>query len=184
MESRLIVSGFGGQGVMLLGQFLAYAGMLDGRQVSWIPCYGPEMRGGTAYCSVVISDRPIASPLVPRPDLLIAMNTPSLERFLPAVRPGGTVLFNSSLVEKMPEPGRRLRLIPVPAHEMAEELGNVRTANMIILGCYLEARGGLSGEAVEGALRKAFIDAVGRPELLQLNREAIARGRALLSGGK
>lgn len=182
MEDRLIISGFGGQGVMLLGQFLAYAGMLDGKQVSWIPAYGPEMRGGTAYCSVTLSDVPINSPVVSRPDMLIAMNGPSLTRFLPSVRRHGVVIANSSLIENISEPGRGIRMIHVPAQEMAEEAGNPKAANMVILGCYLGLRGGISTEAVEGAIRKAFVDAVKRPELIPMNRAAINRGMEFISG--
>ncbi len=183
MKDRLIISGFGGQGVMLLGQFLAYAGMLDGKRVSWIPSYGPEMRGGTAYCSVVISDTSIASPVVSRPDTLIVMNSPSLDRFLPAVRRYGIVVANSSMIGHIPKLDRDIHLVSVPAQSIAEELGAPKASNMVMLGCYLGIRGGPSEKAVEAALQKAFVDAVKRPDLIPINRAAIERGRELAQAG-
>ena len=148
-EARYKVAGFGGQGVLLLGLVLAQAGMLARRQVSWIPSYGPEMRGGTANCSVTISDEEIGSPLIEHPTALVAMNGPSLEKFGDDVAPGGTIFYNSSMIDKAPTRGD-VTSIPVPANEIADRLGNPRVANMVMLGAMLASGCVLSKEAVDG----------------------------------
>ena len=132
MTHEFIMAGFGGQGVMLMGQLMSYAGMFDGKHVSWMPSYGPEMRGGTANCSVVVSDQPVASPVVTEPTCAVVMNAPSLDKFAPTVVPGGCLLINSSLVTA--DPGRDdVKVFKVPANEIANELGNSRAANT---GCW------------------------------------------------
>lgn len=137
MKQEFIIAGFGGQGVLLLGQMLAYAGMLEGKQVSWMPSYGPEMRGGTANCTVVISDEEIGSPVVSQPSCVIALNLPSLDKFEPMVKPGGLLLINSSLVDR--EPRRDdIKAVALPATEIASELGNIRVTNMVALGALVQ----------------------------------------------
>ena len=133
MFEGVLIAGFGGQGVLSTGQLLAYAGMVEGKHVAWIPSYGPEMRGGTANCGVSVSTTPISSPVVSEPTVLIAMNRPSLEKFEPWVVPGGLIMVNSSLI-KIKVKRTDVRIIYVPANDLAEELGNSKVANNIILG--------------------------------------------------
>jgi len=177
MVEELVIAGFGGQGVMLMGQLLSYAGMHDGKNVSWIPSYGPEMRGGTANCSVVISDELIGSPIVSEPTTAIVMNLPSLSRFEPTVRPGGLLIYNSSLIDKAPE-RTDIRVIAVPANELAIELGSDKVANMVVLGAYLEATGAVSVEALKDCLSEVI--PARRQDLIPMNVQALARGAALV----
>lgn len=169
---RLKISGFGGQGILFMGVALAEAGMRAGRQVSWLPSYGPEMRGGTANCHVIISDKPIGSPLVSETDVLIAMNRPSLEKFQPEVRRGGLILYNNSLIS-----GVTLRedvqVVPVPATELADNLGNSKVANVVMLGAYLALSGLLPDEIVLGAINEK---AHSRPGLAEFNTNALHAG--------
>ena len=138
-EERIIVAGFGGQGVVLMGKLLAYAGMLEGKNVTCLPSYGPEMRGGTANCMVTVSTRKIGSPYVTEPSSLIVMNLPSLDRFESMVESGGCILVNSSLVRR--EVARSdVTAASVQANQIAEELGNVRVANMVALGAFAKVR--------------------------------------------
>jgi 2-oxoisovalerate ferredoxin oxidoreductase beta subunit len=171
-EARFKIAGFGGQGVLLLGLVLSQAGMLARRQVSWIPSYGPEMRGGTANCSVTISDHEIGSPLIENPTALVAMNGPSLEKFADDVEPGGTIYWNASLVDTAPARGD-VTNIPVPANKIAEELGNPRVANMVMLGAMLAGESVISKQAAEAALPAVVLS---RPEMIQLNVKAIEAG--------
>lgn len=135
MQSEVMFAGFGGQGILLIGKILAHAAMEQGFQVAWIPSYGPEMRGGTAYCTVVISDRPIGSPIIRNPLHLVAMNRPSLEKFAPVVKPGGVILINRSLIDI--DSGRDdVDELAVPAVEIAKELGNARAANIVALSAF------------------------------------------------
>lgn len=150
-ETSIIISGFGGQGTLFAGQVLAYAALESDLHVTWIPSYGPEMRGGTANCTVVISDEEIGSPLVSRPDVVIAMNMPSVDKNEPLIREGGYLFVNQSLVPRQVE-REGINTIYVPAQELAEGLGNVRIANMVMLGAMLEAVGVLPVEAVKQAL--------------------------------
>ncbi len=177
MVEELVIAGFGGQGVMLMGQLLSYAGMHDGKNVSWIPSYGPEMRGGTANCSVVISDELIGSPIVSEPTTAIVMNLPSLSRFEPTVRPGGLLIYNSSLIDKAPE-RTDIRVIAVPANELAIELGSDKVANMVVLGAYLEATGAVSVEALKDCLSEVI--PARRQDLIPMNVQALARGAELV----
>lgn len=179
MRHEIILAGFGGQGMMLAGQLLAYAGMLEGKHVSWYPSYGPEMRGGTANCTVVVSDEPVASPVVSRASAVIAMNRPSLVRFEETLVPGGVLVYNSTLIQ--PGPSRTdLRTIPVPANALAEELGDHRVANMVALGALLAATKTVSPESVLASLRKTLPER--RRHLLPLNQEALAKGAAVVDG--
>ncbi len=165
------IAGFGGQGVLLLGEALAEGGMRAGYHVTWLPSYGPEMRGGTANCQVIISDDPIGSPLVSAPDVLIAMNRPSLDRFEPDVKKGGLIIFNSSLIDRRPQRAD-VEVIAIPATEIADNLGNTRVANMVVLGSYIAKTGILTKEAVIST----FPIFIKRRDLIPLNEEAVQKG--------
>jgi 2-oxoisovalerate ferredoxin oxidoreductase beta subunit len=171
------VSGFGGQGVLFLGVAMAEAGMREGLQVSFIPSYGPEMRGGTAHCHVRLASGSIASPLINRPDTVIAFNEPSMERFAPEILPGGLLMVNSSMVKRAPE-RTDLKVVPVPATEAANGLGSAKVANMVMLGAYLEETRVLDPESVLAALADHGI----KGELLRFNRQALQVGRDLIAG--
>lgn len=173
MEHQILIAGFGGQGVMLAGVLLAQAAMDQGYEVSWAPSYGPEMRGGTAHCSVVISDEPVASPVVTRPTGLVVLNGPSLERFEPAVVPGGVLVGNVSL---LPAPPRRtdIRVILVPASQWAAEHGAPAVANMVALGALASATGAVRLDALKGALGKVIH--ARHQHLLPVNEQALEEG--------
>lgn len=173
MLEQNIFAGFGGQGVLLMGQLLAYAGMLEDKEVSWLPSYGPEMRGGTANCSVVISDEPVASPVVTKASAVVAMNRPSLDKFEDAVLPGGMLFINSSIIDKKPE-RTDIKVYYVPCNEIAEELGNGRVANMVMLGAYIELTKCVDIESVLDALLHKLGEK--KAHLIPLNREALNRG--------
>jgi 2-oxoglutarate ferredoxin oxidoreductase subunit gamma len=176
MQEEIIISGFGGQGSLFAGQLLAYAAMDQGLHVTWIPSYGPEMRGGKARCTVVVSDREIGAPLVRRPSAAIVLNIPSMEAFEPAVKSGGVFVVNSSMV---PDKSERtdIRVVYAPASDMAMDLGNVRMANVICLGALIEATGVVSSGAIEQALDNHLPER--HRHLLALNKEALRKGAAL-----
>jgi len=176
-EVAMILSGFGGQGVLFSGLALAEGGLREGLQVSWIPSYGPEMRGGTAHCHVRLSREPIASPLINRPYSLMAFNQPSVEKFAPGLLPGGLLLVNSSMVTDVPE-RTDIQIVRVAAYEAASEMGNVKLANMVMLGAYLEVTRAVEQESI----LSAFAENGMRPEILKGNREGIVTGRRLVSG--
>ena len=173
---NILISGFGGQGVLFLGKFLAYAGMLDGKEVTWLPSYGPEMRGGTASCSVIISDSPIGSPLVPHPDILVAMNRPSLDRFENDVPVGGSIYYDSTLAGR-DVTRRDVKSVPVPASKAAGENGMPTMANMILLGKILSDTGMVSKETIPLTISK--IVSAKRQNLVELNEKAIKLGESL-----
>ena len=177
MLERIIISGFGGQGIMLMGRLLAYAGMLEGKNVAWMPSYGPEMRGGTANCTVLISEEEIGSPIVSHPKTLIAMNQPSLDKFEPNVNEDGLIILNDSLIDR--EVSRNdVNVIKIPADDIADKLGNSRAANMVVLGAYVEKSGIVKLETIFKALEKAL---AGRNKrLLELNKEALKQGAELV----
>lgn len=177
MTEEVIMAGFGGQGVMVIGQLLTYSGMKVGKNVSWIPSYGPEMRGGTANCAVVVSDEEVASPVVAEPTTVIAMNRPSLEKFEPKLRPGGLLIYNSSLIDTRPM-RTDITVMPVPANEIAQELGNLRIANMVILGAYIAKSGVVPMESVKECLKKVI--SARHHDLIPLNEEALDRGAGLV----
>lgn len=139
METSIIVSGFGGQGVLFAGQVLAYTGMDHGKKVTWIPSYGPEMRGGTAGCTVIISDEEIGGPIVARPSIVLAMNLPSFEKYEPLVQPGGLLVVNSSIVDIRSE-RTDIEVVYVAANAIATEMGSVKMMNMAILGALVGKR--------------------------------------------
>jgi 2-oxoglutarate ferredoxin oxidoreductase subunit gamma len=176
MQYDIIFSGFGGQGALFAGQLLAYAALDAGRNVTWIPSYGPEMRGGTAHCTVIVSDQPIGSPLVRRPSNVVALNNPSVEKYEPLLAPGGNLIYNASLATR---PIGRVDIcaVAIPASDIAAELGDGRLLNMVMLGALLEQTGVLPLEAVERAIEEHL------PErhrgLLALNRLALRRGMEL-----
>lgn len=170
---EILISGFGGQGVMAIGKTLAEAGMNEGKNVSWLPSYGPEMRGGTANCGVVIADSEIISPIVLEPSELIAMNGPSLDKFGPDVQPGGTIFVNSSVVDKKVE-REDVKAVYVPCVDIATELGNQKVANMVMLGAYIEATKLLKIETIKEMLTHMFTGP--KAHLVELNLEALKRG--------
>ena len=178
MQNDVIMAGFGGQGILLIGKMLAYAGMHEGKEVSWLPSYGPEMRGGTCNCTVVISDRPVGSPVIQSPRVVLAMNLPSLDKFEKDLRPGGLLLFNSSLINREPERSD-VRVIRVPANEIANELGNPRGANMVALGAYVGATNAVSMEEVEKLVRETF---AAKPAVVDVNIDARRRGFEIGAG--
>lgn len=174
LNERIICAGFGGQGVMLMGQLISYAGMLENKEVSWLPSYGPEMRGGTANCSVMVSDRPIGSPVITdNATTAIVLNLPSLDKFESDVLAGGNLIINSSLIEKKASRDD-LKVYYVPANEIALELGNAKVANMVMLGAYLEITKTVSVESVMKALGKVFGES--KAHLMKINEDAMNRG--------
>ncbi len=179
MEQQFLIAGFGGQGVLLIGTLIAKAAMEGGREVSWMPSYGPEMRGGEANCAVVVSDEPIGSPLVNEPPILVAMNKPSLVKFMPQMCEGGLLLYNSSLIEGV-EPRGDVRAIPIPCNEIADRLGSGRVANMVMLGAVQAATGVVEDEHLAATLRDFLGEE--KAHLLELNQRAIAEGRAAVQG--
>ena len=176
METRMLFAGFGGQGLLFMGKVLAYAGMLKDKQVTWIPSYGPEMRGGTANCSVVISDEEIASPIVNRPDILVAMNQPSLDKFGLKVKDQGLIIVNSSIVKNIPE-FSGCNVIKVPANDLAQDLGTVKIANIVVLGVMLKKIDFLSKVDIINALTE--IVPKGREKILEMNKLAVEKGYSL-----
>lgn len=172
LYKTVIMAGFGGQGVMLIGNLLAQAAMESGRHVTYIPVYGAEMRGGTANCTVVVSDRPVASPIVKRPLATIIMNAPSLEKFQPRLSPGGVQIVNASLISRSLIAADR-RTVYIPVNDLAEELGTVKMANMVALGAYLKAED-LPLAPVQEALHRVVSGHY--KHLIAKNAEALAAG--------
>jgi 2-oxoglutarate ferredoxin oxidoreductase subunit gamma len=175
MQNDVVMAGFGGQGILLIGKMLAYAGMHEGKEVSWLPSYGPEMRGGTANCTVVISDRPVGSPVIRSPRAVVAMNLPSLDKFEPDIRPGGLLIINTSLINRAAARSD-LTVIEVPANEIANELGNRRGANMVALGAYLGATDAVSLDGVVEVVRETF---AAKPGVIDVNITALRRGHEI-----
>lgn len=177
MEERIVIAGFGGQGVMAIGQLLTYAGMIEDKNVSWLPSYGPEMRGGTANCSVIISDEPVGSPVVIDSTSAIVMNKPSLDKFEQSIDKNGKLFINSSLISKKAERDD-IEVYYIPANEIANELGNLRVANMVMLGAYLEATKTVKAESVLKGFTKVFGEK--RAHLLPINKEALEKGAEVI----
>jgi len=177
MREEIIFAGFGGQGIILSGTIICLAAMKEGKRVTHIPSYGAEMRGGTANCSVVISDQEIASPVVPHPSVCVVMNKPSLIKFEPRLREGGILLYNSSLIDIVPSRSD-LRCIPVPANEMAELEGSTRSANMIMLGLLAKIKPEVASlDSIEATLEQAV--SARHRNLNEINKRCLARGFAL-----
>ena len=181
MQKEVMFAGFGGQGILLMGDILAHAAMEAGLEVAWIPSYGPEMRGGTAYCLVVISDKAIGSPIIRNPLHLVAMNRPSLEKFAPLVKPNGVVVINSSLVSI--GAGRDdVDEIQIPANDIAKDIGSVKTANVVALAAFVFRSNIVDFDLLHECVRKQF---VGREKLIPINLKALEQGRkAVLSAGE
>ncbi len=178
MQTEIVTAGFGGQGVLFTGQLLTYAAMDEGREVTWIPSYGPEMRGGTANCTVVISDEEIGSPMVSEPQAVIAMNLPSLDKYESRVRPGGVLVVNESMVDR--EVARQdIKVVMVKANEIAEELGDKRMTNMVLLGALIANLPVIPLESIEKALAGHLPER--HHKLLPKNYEALKRGAAHLA---
>ncbi|MFP4077741.1 MAG: 2-oxoacid:acceptor oxidoreductase family protein [Candidatus Izemoplasmataceae bacterium] len=172
-NERVVIAGFGGQGVMLMGQMLAQAATNEGLETVWIPSYGPESRGGTANCFVTISETPINAPMVSESDTLIAMNEPSLLKFETKIKKGGRLLVNASLI-KDHDYRKDIEVHRIPINDLALELGNLKVANMVMLGAYLKASGLFGPEALETVFKDKF---TGKKEaLLDLNEKALRRG--------
>jgi 2-oxoglutarate ferredoxin oxidoreductase subunit gamma len=177
MLEEIIIAGFGGQGVMSMGQLIAYAGMLEGKGVSWLPSYGPEQRGGTANCAVVVSDEPVGSPLVTNPSTAIVLNNPSFDKFEHRVRPGGFLIINSSLVTRVSERSD-IEIIELTATGMAADLGNARVANMILLGAFIELTKVVSNESIIESLKKVLSEE--KHHLIEVNKQALNKGFSLV----
>jgi len=170
----IFIAGFGGQGVILAGKIICLAAMGEGKHVSHIPAYGAEMRGGTANCSVVVSDSEIASPLVPSPSICVVLNTPSLIKFQSIVRAGGLLIWNESLIDIRPE-RRDIEVLPLAANELAEAAGSYKAANMAALGALIKRRPAVASmEAVAACLDQAV--SARHRELNAINRQALAKG--------
>lgn len=172
MMDKVILAGFGGQGVMFLGKVLAYAGMGSDLELCWIPSYGPEMRGGTANCSVILSDEEINSPVIDLADAAIVLNKPAYDKFSTRVKPGGVLVVNSSLA-KLDKVREDITVIEIPATEMANELGNNSIANMVCLGALMPSLRLVDMSRIEKAMTKL---AGKKPELMQVNIAAINKG--------
>ena len=173
MQSEVQFAGFGGQGIMLMGQILAQAAMQAGFEVVWIPSYGPEMRGGTAYCTVVISDRPIGSPIIRNPKHLVAMNRPSLEKFAATVKPGGIIFINSSIISV--EAGRDdVDVLKVPIIEIAKDLGNVKAANIVALAAFVVRSKIVDFDLLRQSVKEKFAE---KEKLIPINMKALEEGR-------
>ncbi len=170
---KFLFSGFGGQGILFAGKLMAYKGLIEEKQVSWLPSYGPEMRGGTASCSVIISDTPVGSPIVSNPDILVAMNLPSLDRYEGSVETGGIIFADSSLIERDAE-RHDVTVIRIPATRMASENGMPTLANMILLGKILAVLGEFDEERVTLALKKVI--SAKHADMLEVNLRAMKLG--------
>lgn len=172
MQSEVMFAGFGGQGILLSAKILAHAGMEQGFEVGWIPSYGPEMRGGTAYCTVVIADKPIGSPIIRNPKHLVAMNRPSLEKFAPVVKPGGVILINSSLISigsNRPDVDE----LAIPVNDIATAAGSLKSANIVALAAFVARSGIVDSEILRECIREEF---AAKAKLIPLNMKAFDEG--------
>ena len=178
MTTEILIAGFGGQGVLFAGKFLAYKALLENKQLSWLPSYGPEMRGGTANCSVIISDEPVGSPIVSKPDVLVVMNLPSLDKYENDVVPGGKIFVDSTLIERKVK-RTDVEVVYIPATQMAKDMEATSLANMIILGAIVAKTGCVKGETVSTALKETI--SARKASLLDLNLKAVEAGRAFMA---
>ena len=172
-----IIAGFGGQGSLLMGKIMAYAGMLEGKEVSWCPSYGPEMRGGTANCHVIIDDEPIGSPIVTSPNILVAMNKPSLDKFENTVSEGGYVFIDTSLIDRKSE-REDVNEICVNATETAHNMGNKSLANMVMLGAVLKKTELFTIDEIEYTMKKSLPE--NKHKLIEMNIKAVKEGYNLV----
>ena len=172
--TQYLFAGFGGQGILFSGKFLAYKGLTEDKQVSWLPSYGPEMRGGTASCSVIISDTPVGSPIVSKPDVLVAMNLPSLDKYEDSVAPGGTIFVDSTLIERKVN-RTDVTVHYIPATGLANENGMPTLANMIIVGKIMGAMNEFNEESINKALGKVI--STRHADMLDFNLKALNLGK-------
>ena len=173
MTTNILLAGFGGQGILFAGKFLAYQGLIEGKEISWLPSYGPEMRGGTANCNVIISDEPVGSPIVSKPDALIVMNLPSLDKFESTVVPGGKIFVDSTLIERKVE-RTDVEVFYVPATQLAMEIEVPTLANMVLVGKLIRETGVVDYNGIEQALQKVV--SAKHADLLDANRKAMQTG--------
>ncbi len=173
MTSKILTAGFGGQGILFVGKFLAYKGLLEGKQLSWLPSYGPEMRGGTANCNIIVSDEPVGSPIVFEPDILIVMNRPSLDKYESEVVPGGLIMVDSAMVDREVE-RKDVSAVYIPATTLAAELGTPGLANMVLVGKLLKECPELAGGDIEAVLSKVI--SARHQDLSASNLNAIKKG--------
>ncbi len=178
MYKEIILAGFGGQGVLLIGKLLAKLGLEMGNEVTWMPAYGPEMRGGTCNCTVVISDKPVGSPMSKHPHGLIALNLPSLDKFEDFVRKDGVIVINTSLINRKVK-RNDVKVVEVPANEIAIECGSAKAGNMVALGAFIGATGLSDLEMVKEILSKSLAS---KPQLIEVNHKALTRGYELAKG--
>ena len=178
MLEEIIIAGFGGQGVLSMGQTLGYAAMVEKKNVSWMPSYGPEMRGGTANCITIVSDSPISSPIVSKYDTAIILNQPSMEKFESRVKPGGLLVYESTNILHASE-RKDIEIFGIPAADAANKLNNLKVANMVLLGSYLKKKPIVSLESIIEALKKVLPERY--HNLLPLNRQALEVGAELMS---
>lgn len=172
-QREIIFAGFGGQGILLIGQMVAYAGMDEGKNVTWLPSYGPEMRGGTASCTVVVSDKPVGSPVISAPEIAVVMNRPSLDKFGPMVKKGGYLFINSSLIDV--KSGRNdIKEILIPCNDLAVKVGNTRSANIVMLGALIGKTQVISEKAIRGRIEYAFKSK--GADVIKLNHTAFDEG--------
>ena len=173
-HEEVVIAGFGGQGIILAGKVLAQTAMTAGKEVTYMPSYGAEVRGGTANCMVIMANEPIACPVVGKPDSLIVMNKASLDKFAPRLKKGGVLVMNSSLIDDEPRAGDAVEVLKVPADEIAVQLGNPKVANMVALGAYLQKRGYFGPDAAAKALPDVLAQRYHKT--LPVNTEALHRG--------
>ena len=173
MNKEILIAGFGGQGILFSGKFLAYEGLIDGKEVSWLPSYGPEMRGGTANCSIIISDTPVGSPIVSNPDILIAMNLPSLDKYEGETKKGGQIFVDSSLIDRKVERSD-VEVYYIPATKLASDEGLSGLANMIMIGHMIKKSGIIPEENIEKAMQKVVPPT--KQNMFELNMKAVKLG--------
>ncbi len=178
MTHELLIAGFGGQGVLSMGMTLGYAAMIENKEISWMPSYGPEMRGGTANCIVIVSNKRISSPIITTFDTVIALNQPSLDKFESRVKPGGLLMYDSTNIINPPT-RTDIEIVPIPASEEASNMKNMKIMNMIVLGAFLERREIVKIESVMEALKKVLPERY--HHLLPLNEQALRRGQELVA---
>ena len=174
MTNNILLAGFGGQGILFAGKFLAYQGLLEDKQISWLPSYGPEMRGGTANCNVILSDTPVGSPIVQKPNVLMVMNTPSLDKYEADVAPGGKIFVDSTLISRKVS-RTDVEVFYIPATKMAADMGMPTLANMILLGAIIKQTGCIKDETVADALHKVI--PAKKANLFDANMQAINAGK-------
>ena len=171
---EIVIAGFGGQGLLFAGKVLAYAGLLEGRELSWLPSYGPEMRGGTANCNVILSDTPVGSPIVQEPNVLLVMNAPSLDKYEPLMAPGGKIFLDSTLITR-PVERKDVEVYAIPATQMAADMNIAGLANMILLGAVVRHTGCVKEETLEDSLHHVI--PARKANLFDANKSAIEAGK-------